>query len=145
MTNIQEKIERVRAIIINDRKILLINRIKDSESYWVIPGGRVELKETHQKALARECREELGVRIRVNRLFEQKASSKPGMEGHQEFFYLCDIVDGRVGSGQGPEFKQRSQYKGEYKISWVSLEELANIDLRPYEIRDKIINDYLNT
>ena len=36
MTNIQEKIiERVRAIIIDSNKILLINRVKKEDSYWV--------------------------------------------------------------------------------------------------------------
>ncbi len=32
---------------------------------WELPGGKIEVGETHQTALVRECREELGVHVRV--------------------------------------------------------------------------------
>lgn len=139
-----ERIERVRAIIIVSEKILLINRIKDNETYWVIPGGRVEAGESHGEALERECVEELGVKIHANGLFMQQPSGKPGIEGQQEFFYLCNIIGGKVGSGQGPEFKQGTQYKGEYIITWVDFKNLSTIDLRPKDLKDRIIKEYLS-
>src|SRR3989338_7436056 len=106
MANNQESIiERVRAIIIDSSKILLINRIKGSDSYWVIPGGGVEQGESHEQSVKRECIEELGIEVRMRALFVQRISDKPGMEGQHEFFYLCDMVGGRVGNGQGPEFQ----------------------------------------
>src|SRR3989338_5213913 len=144
MANIQEKVrERVRAVIIDSNKILLINRIKGGNSYWVIPGGAVEQGETHKQAVKRECLEELGIKVRVEGLFLQRISDKPGMEGQREFFYFFSIIGGKVGSGQGPEFQPGTHYKGKYKISWVNLRELPNINLKPQEVKDKIIQEYL--
>lgn len=143
MNNNNIGIKRVRAIIIKNHSILLIHRIKIDTSYWVIPGGKVEYGESHENAIKRECIEELGVTVNVQGIFADKISDKPGMEGHHEFFYLCTIVKGRVGSGSGPEFKERSNYKGKYIIDWVRLHSLPFVNLKPVEIRDKIIKEYL--
>ena len=140
MVNIPEKItERVRAVIIDSDKILLINRIKDNDSYWVIPGGAVESGETHKQALKRECLEELGVKIEVQKLFLQRVGDKPEIEDQQEFFYLCNIVNGQIGTGQGPEFWPGTRYKGKYIIKWVALKELPDINLKPEEVKNKIV------
>lgn len=140
MANIQKKItERARAIIIEQDKILLINRIKGNDSYWVIPGGAVESDESHEQAVNRECLEELGVKIKVQKLFLQRLGDKQEIEGQQEFFYLCNIVDGQIGTGQGPEFQAGTQYKGEYRIKWIDLKDLPEINLKPEEVKNKII------
>ena len=140
MVNTTKKItERVRAIIIDQDKILLINRIKDNDSYWVMPGGAVEFGESHEQAVERECLEELGVKIEVEKLFLQRYSDKPETEGQQEFFYLCNVVDGQIGTGQGPEFQAGTQYKGEYRIKWVDLKDLPEVNLKPEEVKNKVI------
>jgi len=134
--------ERVRAVIIYSNKILLINRIKGDDSYWVIPGGAVEQGENHEQAVRRECIEELGIDVKVLRLFLQRIGDKPGTEGQQEFFYLCGIVGGKIGTGQGPELQPGTQYKGEYKISWVDFKNLPYINLKPKEVKDRIIREF---
>jgi 8-oxo-dGTP diphosphatase len=139
MANISKKItERVRAIIIDQGKILLINRIKGNGSYWVIPGGAVESGESHAQAIKRECLEELGVKIEAQKLFLQRLGDKPEIEGQREFFYLCNIVDGQIGTGQGPEFQVGTQYKGEYRIKWVDLKNLPEINLKPEEVFNRL-------
>ena len=135
--------QRARAIIIAEEKILLINRIKKHESYWAMPGGGVEKGENSEQAVKRECVEELGVTVCVKKLFIKRISDYSKTMGHCEFFYLCDIVDGKIGTGQGPEFQPNTGYEGEHKISWVELEKLSNINLRPQEVKDKIIKEYL--
>ena len=42
--------KRVRAIIIEDKKVLTIKRTKPETIYWAIPGGGVEDDETNKGA-----------------------------------------------------------------------------------------------
>ncbi len=135
----EKRTERVRAIIIDSERILLIKRIKKDVSYWVIPGGGVEVGENHEQAVKRECFEELGIQVCVGRLFFQRTADMLEIKGQKEFFYLCKMVGGEVGTGQGPEFQPGVEYQGEFKAGWVDIKKLAAIDLRPSEIRDAII------
>lgn len=135
---------RVRSVIIKDNKVLLIKRTKKDSIYWVIPGGGVEKNETNKEALMRECREELGVKIKISSLLLEMLSQKPETEGQKELFYLCNIIGGVLGSGQGPEFKQNSSYVGGYNIEWRNISDLKEIDLKPEEIKDLICKKYKN-
>ena len=57
----------VAAIIIIDGRVLACERSAPREvaGRWEFPGGKVEPGETDTAALARECAEELGVRVSV--------------------------------------------------------------------------------
>src|SRR5680860_1421288 len=90
---------RVRAVIIKDGKILLIKRTKPGLVYWVIPGGGVEAGETNEDALIRECKEELGISIKIKELIMDIFSEKEETVGQKEYFYLVDILAGTIGSG----------------------------------------------
>ena len=55
------------AAIITDGRVLACERSAPPEvaGRWEFPGGKVEPGETDEQALARECVEELGVRVQV--------------------------------------------------------------------------------
>jgi 8-oxo-dGTP diphosphatase len=57
----------VAAVIITDGRVLACERSAPPEvaGRWEFPGGKVERGESDQVALARECAEELGVRVAV--------------------------------------------------------------------------------
>ena len=57
----------VAAVIIADGRVLACERSAPVEvaGRWEFPGGKVEPGETDEQALARECAEELGVRVTV--------------------------------------------------------------------------------
>ncbi|WP_433297990.1 (deoxy)nucleoside triphosphate pyrophosphohydrolase [Actinoplanes sp. CA-030573] len=57
----------VGAAIITDGRVLACERSAPPEvaGRWEFPGGKVEPGETDEEALARECVEELGVRVEV--------------------------------------------------------------------------------
>jgi 8-oxo-dGTP diphosphatase len=131
---------RVRAIIIKNNKILLLKRKKDNIVYWVLPGGQVENGEINELALARECQEELGVQIKVKELIHEMLSQKPELYEQSEYFFNCEIVSGSLGSGIGPEWQPSSGYKGTYQIEWIDLNNLLDIDLKPEELKEIIVN-----
>lgn len=135
--------KRVRAVIIKNDKVLLIKRTKPDIVYWATPGGAVENGETNKQALIRECQEELGVTVKVKNLILETASQKPETIGQKEYFYICEIIGGKVGSGHGPEFKKNTTYIGKYDIEWVKIKDLKKIDLRPVDISNLILNKFL--
>ena len=57
----------VAAVIVMDGRVLACERSSPPEvaGRWEFPGGKVERGETDEVALARECAEELGVRVEV--------------------------------------------------------------------------------
>jgi 8-oxo-dGTP diphosphatase len=57
----------VAAVIITDGRVLACERSAPPEvaGRWEFPGGKVEPGESDEEALARECAEELGVRVEV--------------------------------------------------------------------------------
>lgn len=57
--------EAVRAIIMDNNKILLIYSEKNGD--YKLPGGGVEEGETYEEALIREVEEEAGVRVSINK------------------------------------------------------------------------------
>jgi 8-oxo-dGTP diphosphatase len=134
--------KRVRAIIIKDEKILFIKRTKEGLVYWVMPGGEIEAGESNEQALIRECQEELGVTVKVGELFFSGPSGKPGIEGQMEYFYFCEIINGQLGTGQGPEYQPNSGYIGSYEPQWRSLKEMMNFDIKPAELRDLLNKKY---
>lgn len=132
---------RVRAIIIENNKVLLIHRVKNGNEYWAFPGGGVEeIDKTLDDALKRECLEELGVMVSVDKLFMEKPSLAPNAIGQIEYFYQCKILSGEVGTGTGPEFSDRDIEKyGTYRVEWLPLSEIKDKNVYPLELRDKLI------
>ncbi|PES97607.1 DNA mismatch repair protein MutT [Bacillus cereus] len=125
---------RGAAIIVRDGKIALIKRVRDDEIYYVFPGGGIEEGETSEEATKREVYEELGVHIEVKRLI-----TKVKYEG-TEYYYETYITDGVFGSGKGEEFKHTD--RGCYIPLWIPINELENVNIKPYEMVESIFNHY---
>jgi 8-oxo-dGTP diphosphatase len=60
------------AVIIEDNKVLLTKRPEDKKhpGFWEFPGGKIDPGESPEEALHREIREELGVDITVEDIYE---------------------------------------------------------------------------
>jgi 8-oxo-dGTP diphosphatase len=73
----------VGAAIVRDGRVLAARRSAPPAvaGGWEFPGGKVEPGESAQAALIRECREELGVTVRVGELLGT-ATIQPGFELH---------------------------------------------------------------
>jgi len=132
-------IHRVRAIILKNNQLLTIKRVKTNITYFVFPGGGVEPGEELEDAIQRECKEELGVDINIVEKFVSERFDK-GEIKQLEHFYLCEIISGELGTGDGPEYDNNSGYEGTHEIEWLNITNLINYDLRPREVVQKLIN-----
>lgn len=60
---------------------------------WEFVGGKVEAGETREEALVRECREELGVKVRVGEKFMDVTHAYPDLTVHLTVYH-AEIVWG---------------------------------------------------
>lgn len=131
----------VRGIIKKDEGIILIHRIKQREDgtyreYYVIPGGKMESGENEEQTVVREVFEELGINVEPEKKIIEYESD---YDNSIQIFYLCKYIDGRMGSGSGPEFTDKSSYKGIFEPVIVKLEEIEKINLVPEEIKSVLM------
>ena len=132
--------KRVGAIIFEGDSIILIKRVTEERTYWVFPGGQIDKGETKEEALVRECKEELGIDVKIIKPFVELRHEPYGNE-QQEYFYICEKTGGELGTGDGPEFSgdERYLYRGTYEVVKVPKENIKDLNLLPEEIKNKVL------
>jgi len=78
-----------RAIIIEDNKILVMNRNKQGSQYYTLVGGRLQDNETLEEGLIREVREETGLEVTSSRQVYYEDHPEPY---NQQYIFLCEIA-----------------------------------------------------
>jgi 8-oxo-dGTP diphosphatase len=128
--------DRGSAVIIENNKVALIERVRNGVTYYVFPGGGIEIGETPEEATKREAYEELGVTIKVNECFETV-----NYNGKQ-YFFMAEIIEGVFGTGQGEEFKRNISERGTYKPMWIDIDQSRNLDIKPLQVAEKLQKKY---
>lgn len=123
---------RSSVVIIQNKKVLLIKRVKEGSVYYVFPGGGIEIGETLEEAAKREAYEELGVKVNILKLM-----TKINFNGTQ-FYYLADIISGEVGTGNGEEYT--SKHRGTYMPTYIEISKLQTINVIPKEVVKDILS-----
>jgi mutator protein MutT len=113
-------IEVTAAIIHSDGKLLICQRPrgKRCEMLWEFPGGKVEIGETQEECLIRECQEELGITIEPEKLIHEVEYDYPDVTVNI-LFYICKFVDGE------PTCIEHND------IRWCTLNEIMELPLCP--------------
>ena len=95
----------VRAVILRDDRLLLVNAWARSSDLWCAPGGGVERGQSLPEALAREVHEECGLRVSVGAPCLVNEYHDPPSGFHQvEVFFRCTIRAGHLtDTWQDPE------------------------------------------
>ena len=136
---------RVAGIIPMGDGYALMHRVgvikrKDYQEYYTFPGGGLEEGETLEDGVIREIKEEFGINVKVvKKLYEMKSEKF----NQKEYFFLCKYIDGKFGTGEGPEFSNYPKYidSGKYIPEIISKEKVKEIILLPTEIKDKFVQD----
>ena len=88
-------IEVVAALIWRNGKFLICQRPANKKRalLWEFVGGKVELGETQEQAIVRECQEELAITVRVNEVFCEVTHVYPDVTVHLTLFN-AEIANG---------------------------------------------------
>lgn len=114
----KKHLQVVAAIIKRDDKYFVVQRNNKGELAlkWEFPGGKVEINETHEQALIREIKEELGIDINVIKFLKtvnhEYNTFKIALHG-----YLCEIKD-----------YSKLVLNEHVDSKWLKCNELSNLD-----------------
>ena len=126
-------LEVVAALIWRDDKFMICQRPahKARGLLWEFVGGKVEIGETKEQALIRECREELGVTISVGDVFMDVVHEYPDLTVHLTLF-SATITEGEP---------QKLEHND---IRWITPSEIQNYEFFPAdeEILERITERY---
>ena len=127
-------VEVVAALVWRDDKFMICQRPvhKARGLLWEFVGGKIELGETKEPALIRECREELAVTISVGNVFMDVTHEYPDLTVHLTLFNAT-IADGEP---------QKLEHND---IQWITPREIPNYEFCPAdeEILKKILDKFI--
>lgn len=139
---------RVAGIVPMDNGFVLMHRKnvlrnKQYSEYYTFPGGHLEEGESLEQCVVREIKEEFGIQVKVIKKLYMLENKKLELN---EYFYLCEYINGKFGTGEGEEFSNNPEYKdsGEYIPEIVKREDIEQLILLPLEIKEKFVQDLQN-
>ena len=110
------------ALIIKDRKMLLVHNMKHNGLRIEPPGGKRESNEDLEKCVIREVKEELGIKIQPIKLFGVYETKSP--EGDfKVYMYFSKIEEGI------PTLIERDKIS---KFGWYSFEDMRRFEEQGY-------------
>lgn len=133
----------VKAIIVEEGRLLCIRKRDVLGAYYILPGGGQEKDETFLQALGRECLEELGAEVRVGKLrhireyIGKNHEFAPGDTAHQvEFMFECQLV-------ARPDLALATQLdEGQDGLEWVELRPTGNPRVYPKVLVERLATGY---
>jgi ADP-ribose pyrophosphatase YjhB (NUDIX family) len=132
---------RVCAVIIHEGKILAMH--DDRSPYYYLPGGRVAIGETAEKAVVREVQEELGVTSKIVRpLWLNQAFFTEDVDNlhfHELcIYFLIDITDTDL-LARGKQFSLNEGGRT-HTFEWLEFERLKDEYFYPLFLKKEIFN-----
>lgn len=116
----------VRAVLLHEDRLLLVNAYRGRTDLWCAPGGGAELHQSLPENLAREVYEETGLTIAVGAPCLVNEFHAPEREFHQvEIFFRCTLIAGDPeGDWTDPEGIVTHR-------RWVTADELPRLKVKP--------------
>jgi 8-oxo-dGTP pyrophosphatase MutT (NUDIX family) len=120
-------------IFIKNSKILLLERHKFGKNFFALPGGTQEEGENIKDTAIREGVEETGLEFSLQDIEPIHIDNN----GRDEYYFFSKDISGTPQLGE--EESGRNTPQNSYKLVWVNLDELDEINLIPEEIKRKIL------
>lgn len=113
-------VEVVAALIWDKDRFLICQRPSNKARglLWEFVGGKVEMGETKEEALVRECMEELAITVEPHGVFMEVTHEYPDITVHLTLFN-CGILRGQ------PQLLEHNAFK------WITSAEIPNYDFCP--------------
>lgn len=127
-----------RGVVLKDDRILLIERWRDGQHYFSIPGGGQDPGETAEQTAIREIHEETTIKVEAERLLYEMHDRG----GNRHFIYLCKYVSGEPHLPPESEEAQAGP-DNRFKPSWVAVEELSGLKFNYWRPIHKLLVDDL--
>jgi len=119
--------ERHAGIVIKDKKILLIHRIKEGYEYYVFPGGHRRTDESGSQTVIREVNEETGIKVNNPEL---ALEFKDYRTRNTDYYYFCEGNQGDQPHLNGEEAGADPEVDY-YDPLWINLEKIEELNILP--------------
>lgn len=128
----------VRAIIIEEGKLLAMFRDKYGSQYFTLPGGRVDANETQEQALIREIKEETELDVISAELVLVAEEEDPY---DTQYIYLCSVAPhvGVAIAEHSEEDKLNKLGMNIHKPVWVNTRTLKTLQFRTPQLLEFLI------
>ncbi|WP_235991425.1 NUDIX hydrolase [Facklamia lactis] len=132
---------RVCAVIINDNNILAM---KDERSpYYYLPGGRVMMGETAEEAVIREVKEELKIKVSIDRplWLNQSFFTEDGdhLQYHEICIYFLINIEDTILLERGNKFYLQEDVHF-HQFEWLKFDSLKDLYFYPLFLKEEIYN-----
>lgn len=123
---------RTCGVIVKNNKILLDrSRVFDG---FVFPGGHVSMGENTFDAVVREVQEEIGVRVKINKLIcvhENVFKEDDGKIFHEiAYYFLLDLLD-TIPENDFEFFEIDGEKEFNHKYTWIEFDKMIERNVRP--------------
>lgn len=116
----------VRAVLMQDNRLLLVNAWRDRDHLWCAPGGGVDAHASLPDNLRREVFEETGLDITVGKVCLVNEFNDVERDFHQvDIYFRCDLTAGALRDDwQDPEGVVSHR-------RWVTRDQMAALTVKP--------------
>ena len=116
----------VRAVLVHENRLLLVNAWSGRTDLWCAPGGGVDAHASLIDNLHREIMEETGLTVRIGAVCLVNEFNDEARDYHQvDVYFRCTLASGRLSDDwQDPEGIVTSR-------RWVTREEMEKLSVKP--------------
>jgi len=120
-------LKNLRGIIIKNGQLVVMERWKDDNHFFVFPGGHLEKNETPEDCVKREILEEFGIIIEPVRLLYTYCYNENEYQG----FFLCKWTKGKIHKTDADEYNSQHDFNGKYSPTTIPLDNIDEYTLFP--------------